>query len=565
MASASLRGAAWSGPLLYNPVDSESLHCGSANCRAWSRANLEEAAPGVITPLSWSFTNPSTVVSSRIIFSLMGVMSAREMAEPVGDPGDAPSTLFFGRMALNVDYMRRFLARVPGADPDEFERQILGTVRGLPLEPKQRWRVPLIAAKVGLNARRFPGCTARNSVEVESWWRRETAAAVDHRLDQAVALFDDALRRHALLVGVHSFGFLVGQNHFSNLAKLCLKCGLAGHELLLSGHGLGTVETQMVDDVRSFALGELAIGEFLADHGYRGPHEGELSSKSWREDPGPIHRLADLYRHGGPERPDTEGRFDGALSELLSRRPRWRRASTRRLVGRVVQYTQLREVGKATFVRSKDVGRASARRIGQLLHEAGSLDDPEDVFFLSREELDGDLGSAALRERVTRRKLTRHGFEDLELPDHFVGIPEPMSAANANPAIAELGAVVTGIAASSGVAEGIARVVRDPSQLGEFEPGDVLICELTDPAWAPLMYLASAVVIDIGGPLSHGAIVARELGIPAVIGTGTGTSRLAEGSTVRVDGTAGTVTVLASAPGNAEPRHAVDSTETVCS
>jgi pyruvate,water dikinase len=104
--------------------------------------------------------------------------------------------------------------------------------------------------------------------------------------------------------------------------------------------------------------------------------------------------------------------------------------------------------------------------------------------------------------------------------------------------------IIEGIAASPGMAEGVARVVLDPSQLDDFEPDDVLICELTDPAWAPILQLAAAVVIDIGSALSHGAIVARELGIPAVIGTGDGTRRIPHGSRVRVDGTTGQVTLL---------------------
>jgi pyruvate,water dikinase len=96
--------------------------------------------------------------------------------------------------------------------------------------------------------------------------------------------------------------------------------------------------------------------------------------------------------------------------------------------------------------------------------------------------------------------------------------------------------------------EGRARVVLDPTDLAGFENGDVLVCGFTDPSWAPLLNLAGALVIDIGGPMSHGAIVARELGIPAVINTGTGTSVLHSGDSVRVDAAAGTVEILDRAP-----------------
>jgi pyruvate,water dikinase len=107
-----------------------------------------------------------------------------------------------------------------------------------------------------------------------------------------------------------------------------------------------------------------------------------------------------------------------------------------------------------------------------------------------------------------------------------------------------VGTVVTGLAASSGMVEGRARVVRDPAT-AEFDDGDILVCENTDPGWISLFMVAAAVVTDQGGMLSHGPIVARELGLPCVCGTEDGSRRIGDGQQVRVDGDAGTVTVLA--------------------
>lgn len=96
-----------------------------------------------------------------------------------------------------------------------------------------------------------------------------------------------------------------------------------------------------------------------------------------------------------------------------------------------------------------------------------------------------------------------------------------------------------------GTVEGIVRVIHDADsdQADDFEPGDILVCRITDPSWAPLLSVAAAVVIDIGGSLSHGAIVARELGIPCVINTVDGSRRLRTGDRVTVDGDTGTVRV----------------------
>jgi pyruvate,water dikinase len=94
-----------------------------------------------------------------------------------------------------------------------------------------------------------------------------------------------------------------------------------------------------------------------------------------------------------------------------------------------------------------------------------------------------------------------------------------------------------------GVVEGRAVVATDPG-LADLHEGDVLVCEFTDPSWVLVMHLARALVIDVGGPMSHGAIVARELGIPTVISTGDGTKRLRTGDRVRVDAGAGSVRIL---------------------
>jgi pyruvate,water dikinase len=103
--------------------------------------------------------------------------------------------------------------------------------------------------------------------------------------------------------------------------------------------------------------------------------------------------------------------------------------------------------------------------------------------------------------------------------------------------------VLTGVAASGGVVQGRARVVRDPSEV-ELDDGDILVCETTDPSWISLFMVAGAVVTDHGGMLSHGPIVAREIGIPCVCGTETGSHRIPDGVQLRVDGNKGTVEIL---------------------
>jgi pyruvate,water dikinase len=201
------------------------------------------------------------------------------------------------------------------------------------------------------------------------------------------------------------------------------------------------------------------------------------------------------------------------------------------------RYVPLREVGKAAFLQSIDVARAAARRLGDLLVADGTLTDPDDVQLLTTSELRGSL-PPDVRAVVEARRTQRRRYLAQRLPDSWVGEPVPISVDDA-PAIVE-GDELVGLGVSPGTYEGRVRVVPDPSD-PSLEPGEVLVCETTDPSWASLMFVAGALVIDIGGAVSHGAIVARELGVPCVIGTRRACGWLVTGDLVRVDGTSGVV------------------------
>lgn len=531
----------WPGEAIANPVDGASLHLDVPNSYAWSRANLAEAMPGVSTPLSWEFTAPSSTTTARYMFALMGVVSARELDEPLASAADAATTMFFGRATLNVDVMRRYVARVPGADPDQFEQQVLGRSRGSSTEPKERWRLPVVLARLPRNALRFGRQTRRNAESSASWWSEEILRLPKADLADAVRTFNDAAHRHVDLVAVHSFGIILGQTFFSALGGLCEKHGVPEIALDLSGSGEGTVETDIVDDIARLAAEKLELEQFIRVHGFRGPDEGELSAHSWREDAGPIERLVELYTRGSVTRGSgATDRHAAALEALVVAVPAWKRPIALRLVVIVNRFMKLREVGKASFVRARDVGRAAARRIGELHVAAGRLDDADDVFFLTRAELAADR---PLQEVVAERRRVRAEFEAVDVPDDFTGVPVAVRR-EARSDGAEVGEVITGVPASAGSFEGIARVLTSPDDYDGLGDDEVLVCELTDPAWAPLLQLAGAVVIDIGGALSHGAIVARELGIPAVIGTTNGSHRITSGTRIRVDGTAGQVHII---------------------
>jgi rifampicin phosphotransferase len=204
-----------------------------------------------------------------------------------------------------------------------------------------------------------------------------------------------------------------------------------------------------------------------------------------------------------------------------------------------------REDSHFYFLKPLPILRRSLLEIGRRLREVGVLREPEEVFHLRLEELEAIRDPASLgqygdelRDLVRRRSARRQELAGVRLIDPTAVFPRQ-----------DLGEALTrGTPASSGTATGPVKVIREPAEFGRLVAGDILVCPYTNPGWTPLFQRAAAVVVDSGGPASHAAIVAREYGIPAVMGTGTGTSTLTDGQLVTVDGTRGRVTAARAGP-----------------
>jgi phosphohistidine swiveling domain-containing protein len=207
--------------------------------------------------------------------------------------------------------------------------------------------------------------------------------------------------------------------------------------------------------------------------------------------------------------------------------------------------------------------------IGRKLCEMGRLDEPDDVMFLRYNELRGLIGDpAALDARgiVAAQRAKRTAAEQLR-PRDWIGTVTP--AQLAFPYLVNWGypdrfyqrqsgdvRVVTGLGASPGVVEGIARVVRTVEEFDEVRDGDILVCQMTNPAWVVLFTKISGLVTDTGGTTSHPAVLAREFGIPAVIGTSVATQRIVTGDRLTVDGSTGRVEIIRDDPTDSTVRPA---------
>jgi phosphohistidine swiveling domain-containing protein len=303
------------------------------------------------------------------------------------------------------------------------------------------------------------------------------------------------------------------------------------------------------------------IEGFLVRYGMRGVGEIDLGRPRWREDPMPVIQAVRSYLCIADEAqaPDAviargaasaEAAIDRLCRELRARRgglvkarlARWAARRVRALAG-------LRESPKFAIVRVLGIVREGLQVAGQELAAAGVIPRANDIFFLRLGELEalaaGEKDArapgfqetiAARRERYAREMLRRQ-IPRLMLSDGRA-FYEGMAASEE-----AVEGVLVGGPVSPGVAEGAVRVILDPRG-ATLAPGEILVCPGTDPAWTPLFLIAGGLVTEVGGLMTHGAVVAREYGIPAVVGVTGATVRLRTGQRVRVDGTSGRVTVL---------------------
>ncbi len=277
------------------------------------------------------------------------------------------------------------------------------------------------------------------------------------------------------------------------------------------------------------------------------PARHAVASLDWWHVPGP--RAGSATRPPADHAALVEARHaaeEAAFSALASS-PRRQRAF-RRLLERAQHLVPLREEQVAELTLGWPVMRRAVVRIGEALAADGTLAEQDDVFFLTHDEVLAALSGrvSVTREEIAARRATREQQARL-VPPLIVGRLNPMLRKLFDSMPRVLGAepsetaMLSGTPASPGRASGMVRVIRGPEQFDTLEPGEILVASLTAPAWTPLFTRAAAVVTDVGSAASHASIIAREYGIPAVVGCGDATARLTTGMRVMVDGSTGNV------------------------
>lgn len=543
----------------------------------WSTANIKDAVPGVYSMLGWSLLR--STIDSVLYASL----------DAAGHP--APHGLesvrrFDGRGYFDLTGVEWALYDLLGILPAETNKAVGGHQPEIPVpsakplegpDAKRRklamrkmlWRLLRIRREFSrVMPPYFAALKRAMQIDVTKLSNRELLAVLTdfiahHRdVDPLVGLSNSA--SGPLLLGLGQLMKRIAPEDGEGLAARLLTGagsitsadhGYALHDLA----GIARRDAAALAWLRSDAAAttweslpsdspfRIGLRKFLDEYGHRSVYEGDVMNPRWSEDPSFLVDQLRIF----VEQPESDPRLlarrvnEDAWRELGRRTLVWRPV-VRWLVNRARKASAMREEAKSALVASVPPTRRIALEVGRRLVRAGHLDKPEDIFHLSlfdfRALLEEEWDGRGAREIAHDHAAQREAWLKLSDPADVI-IEEKGGASLVLPDVPEAfdGEQWRGIAVSGGNVTAIARVVLHPDEGRRLGTGEVLVAPSTDPGWTPLFLRASAIVMETGGYLSHGAVVAREYGIPAVVNIPGILETLQDGETIAVDGNRGIV------------------------
>ncbi len=513
-------------------------------------ANVGEAFGGTLTPMSLSVGRNALRLAGAIQVEVLGMRDEQVVAAQ-----RALSIASVGhRLYTNLSVVHAMAAAMPGTNAREVDEHILG-IKHVPGPDGECASIPSsLRAALGMpNALMRMAGTGRRIAELDQ--RVRAMSPSDDRLREldrnALLSLIDSTREMVLDAWAYSTttnlvasaAQALVRRVAPNLDLVSMRGGTRGlaSAALLSGvsqlvelaHAQPAVEGVLRAEPSEVLLTKLCdvdpmfakvFWDLIADAGHRGPGETELSNLMYGDQPA---QLLDVLRKAldGPSRQSTETVHLSGVS--------------RRAVGALNAAVRRRERSKDVAIRGTHTLRRALREVGRRQVDAGVFGDVADVFYLVPDEI---AAPELFAERVAPRRAERARLEALHLPSMFTLRWEPL---NSDTGVQSGTGVLRGIGASPGIVRGPVRIVRSSDDVDDIEPDAVLVAHVTDVGWTPLFGCVAAVVTDVGGLHSHAAIVAREFGVPCVVGTERATVDLRDGTVVEIDGTRGLVTPLA--------------------
>lgn len=560
--------------------------------QVWTNLNTGEVLPDVVTPASWDVLEPLVRRLLGSVFAQLGIGF-----------GDNPMFgLVAGRVYFNLNTLLSMARHIPGLRQDNLAALFGGSqqavaalgaieIRDQDLPPSRidwlkvlgnlprlladfLWRAPAAGSALIEQARADCDRLAaqpldrQDAAQLMAALRLALATLLSH--ERAMVMAGVGVSYQSLLFDRcrHWFGAAEGGALASRLLS-----GLANNDIAEAGvalwrlaqqvHALPATEQQVrsgasFSELRQRLPADADGAAFLADwqrfmgaHGHHCRGELELSNPRWEENPDEILGQLRSYLDAIDQR-DFLAQYQRVADERRAAeqqcRRRLRNPFKRWLFGFLLDRAQrtagLRESFKNQVVRQLALLRRLLLAIGRRLVERNTLADCDDIFFLHLDEIESAVTSAAPageRALVQQRRAEHTSNLALSPPAVVLGqfVPSTATAAVSSASTGQL----RGLGVNPGLVRGRARVILRAGD-DQVLPGEILVAPFTDPGWTPYFLNAAAIVMDQGGLLSHGSIVAREFGIPAAVNVGPATTTIKTGQLIEVDGTTGIVRVV---------------------
>ncbi|HEY3447644.1 MAG TPA: PEP/pyruvate-binding domain-containing protein [Myxococcales bacterium] len=549
-------------PITALPADPHEFDSPAVPGDLYTSSNIGECMPGAITPLSWSTVWLANDHGVQFMFWSSGVQK-----QPPG--GYRTTRQYLGHIFFDLTEMAQTSRSVLGASDLDLGLAICGRV--VPElhsgEKKPIWvrmlntfRYVRTLFSGSRHAQRLEQLVAQLAIP-----ERETAAEQLAEIDAKLPRMLEACDRHIAacslsgamgpaLMQTLAKGKVPTEEHHAQAAELL--AAVSGHDVESAGvvsgidRLVGLLEpvpgarARFVEASAAAALqwlrteaGEAAareLEELLARHGHHCLREFELREKEWATDPLPLIASLQVALRARLANPAGAG----------ARRPRANVPAPKGSLGWLARMAQKgvrqRERTKSLLVKVVVAFKRAYRRLGDLLVKEGRLPDADLVFFLTPAELDllsrGEAGNLA--ELAAARRRAQAYQSTLCFPDVFTGSPEPLGAGLE---AAKGDGVLHGKPVSRGKVTGLARVANSLAEAADLRPGEILISPVTDIGWTPYFSLIAGLATDVGSSISHGAVVAREYGLPAVVDLRVATRTFQTGDRVELDGDHGTL------------------------
>ena len=556
-----------------------------------TRGNVGEVFPEVLTPLSYRLGVIFAEKAWRDAYAELGV--ARKGDFSGADP--VIVGLYGGYAYLNLSYLRILGVRAPASSPEAIDVAFFGEGDPPPYVPRKGDKSLFSTVRILKSVLGALGTKSMPSMVTDSYAKAETHRALCPDMDASddellaylhafPAAFQPAFKNHMLSTALAS----IVSGVLTDACAAAGQPGLVTHLIGSAGDvksaeysrdlyaiakavrdqpaviaafdaGVDGLMDRVADDPDAADFRE-RFAAFIDTHGHRGPNDWELSSRNWENTPGLAlvaidrMRLADHDLDPAARLADDATRREAAIAVVRPHLKGMDRKNFDKALAAVPWWAQAREATRDLAIRIGAPTKQAYRELVRRAAERGGHPDPVRVALLDPiDELPAYLvDPSTFRTVIDERGALFDRYTAVE-PRFFItsqdDVPtieelEADQAARAAVPAAVPGDVLTGASGCQGVARGRARVVMDPADAVDLEPGEVLVAPITDPAWTPLFLPSAAVVVNVGALMSHAVIVSRELGIPCVVSVDDATSRIPNGALVEVDGTAGTVTIL---------------------